>query len=282
MSWKAALRRAVNRRLEPIGFTFQRFQPELKFRSMESPAVRQRQIRAFRQAMIEALRQFPTLVDRLPQGSEIETFISNLKACPVGQDRGGGGFSAAMLLWTIAKTLNPALIVESGVFRGFTTWVLRNACPKARQYAFDISFAERQRIEEGVQYHEDDWMTISVEAVDGESSLIYFDDHVDQWRRIREAAERGFRYLIFDDSLPSTALHNDGWAAAPTVDMLFEEEIEDGETIEWRTECGRFHYRYDRRLADETRALVAGHVRLPDLRFIFGYASANLIFVSLR
>ena len=87
--------------------------------------------------------------------------------------------------------------------------------------------------------------------------------------------------MDFADSLPSTALHNDGHAAAPTVDMLFEDGLEDGEEIRWRTECGRFICRYHAHAAEETRALVLKWGRLPDLRFTFGYAPANLVLLKL-
>ena len=282
MSWKAQARRLINRGLEPAGFTLRRFQPEIQVRAMESPQVRARQITTFRTALGHSLADFPEIAGNLPDEAAIAAFMDALPQCPVGQDTGGGGFSAAMLLWTIARALRPELVVESGVFRGFTTWVLRQASPEARQYAFDISFAERQRIEPGVEYHEQDWMTLDLSCPAQTPALIYFDDHVDQWRRVREAAARGFRYLIFDDSLPSLALHNDGWAAVPTIDMLFEDDLGDGEEIRWRTECGPFLYRYDASLAAQTRGLVRHHVRLPDLRFIFGYAPANLILVELQ
>ena len=282
MSWKAQARRLINRSLEPAGFTLRRFLPEMAVRSMESTSVRQRQIAAFRQELAQSLVDFPELDVGILQDTDIAAFAAELPRCPVHQDTGGGGFSAAMLLWATGRMLKPELVVESGVFRGFTTWVLRQASPQARQYAFDISFAERQRVETGVEYHEHDWMSVPLQAPSGTSALIYFDDHVDQWRRIREAAARGFRYLVFDDSLPSTALHNDGWAAAPTVDMLFETDIADGEEIRWRTECGPFSYRYDAAQASATRALVRRHVRLPDLRFVFGYAPANLVLVELK
>lgn len=282
MSWKAQARRLVNRTLEPAGFTLRRFQPELRVRAMQSPQVRARQITTFRAALGQSLVDFPEIAGNLPDEAAIAAFMDALPQCPVGQDTGGGGFSAAMLLWTIARALRPELVVESGVFRGFTTWVLRQACPEARQYAFDISFAERQRIEPGVHYHEQDWMALDLSCPAQTPALIYFDDHVDQWRRVREAAARGFRYLIFDDSLPSLALHNDGWAAAPTIDMLFENEIADGEEIRWHTECGPFSYRHDTQLAAQTRARIRHHVRLPDLRFVFGYAPANLILVEIE
>lgn len=282
MSWKGRLRRAINRVLEPAGFTLQRFRPEMRFRAIESSMVRHRQIVEFQEVMRRALELCPELVEGIPEENEIAEFMSILPACPVSQEGGGGSFSAAMLLWVVAKALKPDVVVESGVFRGFTTWLLRQACPRAHQYAFDITFAERQRVEQEVEYHETDWMSVPVKMTDGVSTLIYFDDHVDQWRRIREAAERGFRYIIFDDSLPSTALHNDGWAAVPTVDMLFEPGLVDGELLEWRTECGQFRHHFDLRAAEQTRDLVAHYLRLPDLRFVFGYAPANLVLVVLR
>lgn len=281
MSWKAQARRLINRGLEPAGFTLRRFQPEMQVRAMESPQVHGRQITAFQAALARSLADFPELARNLPEATKIGAFIPTLLRSPVAQDTGGGGFSAGLLLWTIARALRPELVVESGVFRGFTTWVLRQARPEARQYAFDISFAERQRIETGVEYHECDWMNLPLQAPGDAPALIYFDDHVDQWQRVREAAARGFRYLIFDDSLPSLALHNDGWAAAPTIDMLFEDDLGDGEEIRWRTECGPFHYRHDAKLAAATRALVKTHARLPDLRFVFGYSAANLILAKV-
>ena len=281
MSWKGQVRRLMDRMLEPAGFTLRRFQPEIRVRAMESPQVRARQVGAFRASMEQSLVGFPELVAKLPTNPEIERFMEALPSCQVLQHGGGGGWSAAMLLWAIARALKPELIVESGVYRGFTTWVLRQACPHARQYACDISFAERRRLEPGVIYHESDWMELTLDCTAQNAELIYFDDHVDQWRRIREASARGFRYLIFDDSLPSTALHSDGQAAVPTVDMLFEAYLEDGEEIRWRTECGHFMYRHDARMAEETRKLVASYVRLPDFRFVFGYTPANMIFVEL-
>ena len=281
MSWKEQVRRLLDRTLEPVGFTLRRFRPEIRVRSMESPQVRTRQIAAFLTSMEQSLVGFPELVGELPTEPEIERFMEALPLCPVLQDGGGAGWSAGMLLWAIARSLKPELIVESGVYRGFTTWVLHQACPQARQYAFDISFAERRRLEPGMVYHESDWMDLPLYCKGQVSALIYFDDHVDQWRRIREAAARGFRYLIFDDSFPSTALHNDGLAPVPTIDMLFEDWLEDGEEVRWRTECGSFAYRYDARMAEETRRLVTNYVRLPDLRFVFGYAPANLVLVKV-
>lgn len=282
MSWKAQVRRSINALLEPAGFTFSRFAPEIRCRHMDTPAIRQRQISDFKQALAHSLANFPHLNPAALPDAAIAEFLQSLAHCPVEQTRGGGGVNAALLLWSMARLIDPAVIVESGVFRGFTSWVLREASPGAEQYAFDITFAELKHRVQGVHYVEQDWISMNVRAPEDRPGLVYFDDHVDQWRRIREAVERGFRYLIFDDSLPANALHNDGEAAMPTVDMLFDAQIQDGEEIRWRTECGDFHYRHDGEMARLTRKFVKRHIRLPDLRFVFGYSAANLIVVELR
>lgn len=283
MSLKAMMRRSINACLEPAGFSLRRFQPEMYTQAMESPEILARQAARFREAFAAAVAPFRTIADNIPENSEVEAFrIGLLSDCPVRQDSGGGGVCAAMLLWTIARALRAQTVVESGVFRGFTTWVLHQACPQATQYAFDITFAERKRVESGVSYHEADWMHVTVNVPDRERALVYFDDHVDQWRRIREAAARGFRYLVFDDNLPAEALHNDGMAAVPTVDMLFDRRLVNGQELRWRTECGPFTYRHDATQATQTSRLVEACVRLPDLRFVYGYSPANLTLVVLK
>lgn len=283
MSWKAVARRRINACLEPAGFSLRRFQPEMYTQAMESPEILARQAARFRETFAAATAPFPAIADNIPENPEVEAFrVALLSDCPVQQDSGGGGVCAAMLLWTIARALRAQTVVESGVFRGFTTWVLHQACPQATQFAFDVTFAERTRLEAGVGYHESDWMDTIVTVPNREHALVYFDDHIDQWQRIREAAARGFRYVVFDDNLPAEALHNDGMAAVPSVDMLFDHRLSDGQEIRWHTGCGPFAYHHDATQAMRTREFVEAHVRLPDLRFVYGYGAANLTLVVLK
>jgi hypothetical protein len=279
---KATLRILLNRVLEPLGYHINRFQPETHGRRMLTPALRTRQFQCFQRELAAALVNFSDLrIDDLAE-QEVSLFLSELWNCPVRQQLGGGGVNAALLLWALTRAIRPTLIIESGVFRGFTSWVLRQAAPEAEIHSFDISFSELRFRTPGVHYHEVDWMTTSVPSPASGRSLVFFDDHVDQWRRIREAAGRGFRYLIFDDNLPANALHGDGIAAFPTLDMLDDDELTDGELIEWETECGRFSFRYDRTLALATRQLVKNRVCLPSLNLCTGYLPANLTLIEIK
>lgn len=278
---KAALRIRLNRILEPHGFLVGRFQPETVVRRMLSPTLQVRQLKHLRRGLAAALTEFSPLRLDTIEDKEIAAFLDALATCPVRQQSGGSGVNAALILWLLTRAIQPTLVVESGVLRGFTSWVLRQAAPEAEIHSFDISFSELQWRSRNVRYHEADWMTVDLKSLSRDRGLVFFDDHVDQWRRVREAAARGFRYLVLDDNLPAHALHGDGKAACPTLDMLFDDELQDGELIEWRTECGVFSFRHDRALALATRRLIGRHARLPSMHLCTGYLPANLTLVEI-
>ena len=54
----------------------------------------------------------------------------------------------------IARYRNPRLIVESGVWKGQTSWLFRQACPKAEIHSFDIDLKTLEVKSDRVDYHE--------------------------------------------------------------------------------------------------------------------------------
>lgn len=280
---KQTLRRAINAMLEPRGFQLTRFVPELQSRGMISDQLLTLQSAMFVSEVNSALKSFGFTPPEDISVEEASSFSHLLRSCPVRQQAGGGGHNMAMLLWYMAKCIQPSEIIESGVFRGFSTWVLRNAAPLAKVVSCDVSFAELKWRDELTEYHCCDWAKV-VPSCHGSTirRMVFFDDHQSQWKRIREASERGVEFAIFDDSYPSWCLHADADAAFPTIDMLFDRGLHDGQEVVWRTECGMFRYSFDSAEADATRNLIAAWVRLPSLHAIFGYKPANLVAVRLK
>lgn len=280
---KQTTRRIINAILEPRGFQLTRFHPEMQARSMLSDEMLAIQGELFLGELTTALTPFGLRPrDSLSVG-EILSFSKQLKSCPVKQQAGGGGHNMGMLVWSMIKCVEPREIIESGVFRGFTTWVLRSAAPSTDIHSFDVSFDELQWRDGQTQYHQSDWATVVPESLTGGvRKLAFFDDHQSQWRRIREAASRGVEFVVFDDSYPAWALHADADAAFPTLEMLFDSSLAQDQEVAWQTECGHFRYRFNAKEAQATRALIADWVRLPNLQKIFGYRPANLIAARIR
>jgi hypothetical protein len=280
---KQKIRRIMNSILEPRGFQLMRFHPEMQTRSMLSNEMLATQGELFLGELTSALAPFGIRPRDSLSVDEILAFSKHLKSCPVKQQAGGGGHNMGMLLWSMIKCFEPAEIIESGVFRGFTTWVLRGAAPSTPILSFDVSFAELQWRDGQTQYHQADWATVVPENLTGDvRKLAFFDDHQSQWRRIREAASRGVEFVVFDDSYPAWSLHADADAAFPTIEMLFGSSLTNGQEVAWQTECGHFRYRFNDQEAQATRALIGEWVRLPNLQKIFGYRPANLIAAQIR
>jgi hypothetical protein len=103
--------------------------------------------------------------------------------------------------WFMVRALKPTHIVESGVFKGLGTWLLEQAAPEARLFCIDPEPGARVYESPRATYLTDDFARISWDAP-RDSTLLFFDDHQDELRRVDEARQLGFRHLIFEDNYP--------------------------------------------------------------------------------
>jgi len=183
---------------------------------------------------------------------------------PISDNVGGIGLNSAAWLFLTAKIINPELIVESGVWRGQSSWLLRQACPAAEMHSFDVNLRRLLQRGENIAYHEQDWLRHRFGHVDPDRSLLFFDDHVNQARRVSESFARGFRFLVFDDSVPADKAACAGLPPFPTIHMLFDKEISFGERFSWQTNRGKTkYYKYREKDAFGAQALIETHFIFP-------------------
>eukprot|EP00668_Euglena_longa_P029488 GGOE01036837.1.p1 GENE.GGOE01036837.1~~GGOE01036837.1.p1 ORF type:complete len:497 (+),score=120.83 GGOE01036837.1:44-1534(+) len=133
---------------------------------------------------------------------------------PIKVNTFGMRLSHAFGCWFIVKTLQPKYILESGVHRGQSTWLMRQAAPEAKIISMDPR-TDMTYWDKGTTYYtgngvgksgydvkpfkdfaEIDWSFI----VDKNEALILWDDHQNEFKRILKAYELGFRHMIFDDN----------------------------------------------------------------------------------
>ncbi|KAL8139466.1 hypothetical protein V2J09_005487 [Rumex salicifolius] len=62
----------------------------------------------------------------------LEEFVPIYETRPIKNNMYGMGFDHSFGLWFIARWLKPELMIESGAFKGHSTWVLRQAMPESR------------------------------------------------------------------------------------------------------------------------------------------------------
>ena len=221
----------------------------------------------------------------IPAGGDIrarvQAFWDLIPSAPVRQRRGGSGFNGALQLYVAMRALQPDFVVESGVFRGLTTWVIRQACPHARIFCHDPDLSGLQYRDPQARYSTADWSTADWSVLDPAATVAFFDDHVAQGRRVVEAHARGLTRLLFDDDAAGHRIHAHGGPAHPTIAMITGPE-RSPEPIRWTRNGRAFEQPADDALVRQAAGLILRAHAFDDLHRATGYSPARLTSVTLR
>ncbi|KAK4839924.1 hypothetical protein QYF36_026038 [Acer negundo] len=147
----------------------------------------------------------------------LEEFVPIYETRPIKNNMYGMGFDHSFGLWFITRWLKPDLVIESGAFKGHSTWVLRQAMPDKRI----ISLSPRhpgKYLQKGpayvdanctyyagkefVDFGSVDWASVMKKQgiTDLSRVLIFFDDHQNELKRLKQALKAGFQHLVFEDN----------------------------------------------------------------------------------
>lgn len=202
---------------------------------------------------------------------------------PFRGQQGGSRFNNLLWLYYIARSAKPDVIVDSGTFKGASAWALALGCPTSVIFSFDIDLSKVLYKHPEVNYIESDWVKGLPMLAAGKAILAYFDDHVDQVRRLSEAFERNCTLAIFDDDYPLTSYY----AMAPSADVLpklefaLDPSLSHGQVLEWRF-GGRDHrFAVDRDYLDGGLKLLKNTARLPNTSLITGIHQTPFRLVAL-
>ena len=201
---------------------------------------------------------------------DIAAFVERYRARPCRDNRGGCRFNSCVSIYLIARLVAPDAIIESGTFQGQSAWVLRSVRPEAEIRCYDPDLGNLLWHDPSVSFAARDWTTDAIEA-DGRPSLVFFDDHVSQARRVIEAHDRGFRILLFDDDIAASRLGETGVPPAPTIQMVFDAGLRDGQRLEWVRNGKPRSLIVDGAACRAARARIAAVHRLPNLARVNGW-----------
>jgi hypothetical protein len=129
-------------------------------------------------------------------------FIDIYSRRPLQQNAGGMRFNHSFATWFILKTLKPTTVIESGVWRGQSTWLIEQACPGAQIFCLDIDFSNLVYKSKSAVYLQNDFSYCTWEGVDRASAVCFFDDHQNAYQRLKDVHWAGFKRAIFDDNYP--------------------------------------------------------------------------------
>lgn len=205
----------------------------------------------------------------------IKNYTSVFFKSPVKELGSGFGFNEGLFLFCIIKIIKPDIIIESGVMRGFTTYLIDSASSnKCKIYCYDINFENLEFISKKAIYFNHDIM-IDKPNLKNKKTLAFWDDHTSQVDRLIFSLNEGIKYNFFDDDLSFLNFHSDGWPPIPTISMLKEikKNIINHNQIEWvcRNRKGKLWLNNlkNKNPIDN----VISHKIFPDLFYKTGYRS---------
>jgi len=131
-----------------------------------------------------------------------DEFLSEYAMRPVFKNSGGMGINHSYALYFWLKEVQPSIVVESGVWKGATTWLIERASPKSKLLCFDIDYSNLVFKSKNAEYVAQDFSFYNWTDLDLSSSMIIFDDHQNIFERLKLAFFLGFRGCVIEDNYP--------------------------------------------------------------------------------
>lgn len=256
-------------------------------RDVLTPVLRDRR----RSAIVHRLRNLRATLDMrdlpLPEGQDLENifdrFAETYARRPLRDNAGGTMFNSSFWLFAVTAMLQPSLIVESGTFRGHSSWMMAEASPETRVVTFDV-MRDRDRIRHArVEARLGDWASDPEFDALPPDTLLYFDDHISHRRRLEQAVERGGRLALLDDDVPAHALYATGAPPVPTRSMMEDRDLPPGTRCEWERNGKIYAYEFTAEDRAAGKNLIGWSVPMPDLTPVNLYVpQAPMTLVALK
>lgn len=103
----------------------------------------------------------------------------------------------------LLKLLSPSVIIESGVWKGASTWLLQAILPNAQIFCLDPVLSNLQYQSSNAIYSTSDFLDYDWSSVSTLDSLCIFDDHQSALHRCLHMKWWGFKHALFEDNYPS-------------------------------------------------------------------------------
>ena len=129
-------------------------------------------------------------------------FVDIYKHRPIKDNEGGIRAQGMFFLWYLLREINPAIVIESGVWRGASSWMIDKAAPNAQYIAIDPDLRHRVYTSPRAIYLTRDFAHLTLDTFKKGPIVAFFDDHQDAVQRVIESSKKGIKHLIFDDNYP--------------------------------------------------------------------------------
>ena len=132
---------------------------------------------------------------------EIQIFKDLYKKRPIKKNIHGMQFQNMFATYFILKKINPSFVIESGVFKGQSTWLIENTLPNTQILSIDIDLDQREYISNKAKYSSVDFKYQDFSNIP-KNTLVFLDDHVNHYERLQQAKFFNIKNIILEDNYP--------------------------------------------------------------------------------
>lgn len=134
----------------------------------------------------------------------LDAFLPMFARRPIRENQGGMRSVGLFNVWFLLNRIRPKSVLESGIWKGQSTWLIEETLPDADIVSIDINLPIREYISRKARYSDTDFLRIDLKASGWNSagSLAFFDDHQDVIPRLRKCRDLGIKHIILDDNYP--------------------------------------------------------------------------------
>ena len=126
-------------------------------------------------------------------------FYRLYKNRPIKDNKGGMFFGNMFGLYYFLRKIKPRFIIESGVFKGQTSWLIEKVLPNSKILSIDPDLSNRKYISKKIRYSNIDFKYQNFKNIP-KNSLVFFDDHQNQIERLMQCKWFGIKNVVFDDN----------------------------------------------------------------------------------
>ena len=127
---------------------------------------------------------------------------SSARQRPIVDNAGGMRAPHLFGIWHLLRSLQPEVVVESGVWLGLGTWFFERACSDAQLFCIEPRPDRIRYRAARAEYRTRDFGELEWDGLPRERTVLFFDDHQNAVERVRQAETLGFRKMVFEDNYP--------------------------------------------------------------------------------